>query len=157
VGYLPSLSGLEVLLRSQDSKVNELILEEIDTDTTVGLHQVLQELGRNTTVTDLSIFDSWLSRENVQQVKFVLRQNTVVQYLHLDSIALGSVGLAEIAPVLYCNTSIKTLDLSSNDLDDIESADFLRELLRRSKTITSHSRTQSRVERNHVGRRPCTG
>jgi hypothetical protein len=40
VDYLPSLSGLEVLLRSQDSKVNELILEEVNTRT-VGLHPVL--------------------------------------------------------------------------------------------------------------------
>ena len=46
-------------------------------------------------------------------------------------------GLAEIAPALYRNTSIKTLALSSNGLDDIESANALRELFRRNKTITS--------------------
>jgi hypothetical protein len=105
VDYLPSLSGLEVLLRSQDSKVKELILERVNTDT-VGLHPVLQELGRNTKVTALSVRYSELTRENVQQVKSMLRQNTALQYLDLTLCALGSAGLAEIAPVLYRNTSI---------------------------------------------------
>jgi hypothetical protein len=54
LGYLPSLSGLEVLLRGQDSKVKELILEQVDTRT-VGLHRFLRELERNTTVTNLAI------------------------------------------------------------------------------------------------------
>jgi Leucine-rich repeat (LRR) protein len=135
--YLPSISGFEVLLRSQDSKVNELILEEVDTTRTVGLHPVLQELGRNTTVTELSIRYSVLSLESVQLLKSMLRQNTALQSLNLTSSALGSTGLAETAPALYRNTSIKTLDLSSNSLNDIESADVLRELIRRNKTITS--------------------
>jgi Leucine-rich repeat (LRR) protein len=134
VDYLPSLSGLEVLLRSQDSKVKELILEQVYTRT-VGLHPVFQELARNTTVTNLAIRNSVLSREYVQQLTAVLRQNTALQSLDLESSALGSAGLAEIAPVLYRNTSIKTLALSSNGLDDIESANVLRELLRRNKTI----------------------
>jgi Ran GTPase-activating protein (RanGAP) involved in mRNA processing and transport len=135
---LPSLSGLEVLLRSQDSKVKELILEGVDTNT-VGLHPVLQELGRNTTVTNLSIDESVLSRENILQIQSVLRHNTTLQSLTLTLTfnALGNAGLTEITPVLYRNTSIKTLDLSHNDLDDIESANVLRELLRRNKTITS--------------------
>jgi Ran GTPase-activating protein (RanGAP) involved in mRNA processing and transport len=133
---LPSLSGLEVLLRSQDSKVKELILEQVDIHT-VGLHPVLQELARNTTVTNLAIRNSVLSREDVQQLTAALRQNTALQYLDLTSSHLGSAGLAEIAPALYRNTSIKTLDLTTNGLDDIESANILRELLRRNKTITS--------------------
>jgi Ran GTPase-activating protein (RanGAP) involved in mRNA processing and transport len=133
--YLPSLSGLEVLLRSQDSKVKELIIEEVDTRT-VGLHPVLRELERNTTVTSLAIRESLLSPENVQQLKAVLHQNTALQSLVLEC-GLGSVGLAEIAPALYGSTSIKTLDLTRNGLDDIESANVLRELLRRNKTITS--------------------
>jgi Ran GTPase-activating protein (RanGAP) involved in mRNA processing and transport len=135
---LPSLSGLDDFLRSQNSTVQELVLEQVTP--TVGLHSVLRELERNTTVTNLAIRDSVLSREIVQQVKVVLRQNTVLQSLDLtsrDSSALGSTGLAEIAPVLYRNRSIKTLDLSSNSLDDIESANVLRELLRRNKTITN--------------------
>jgi hypothetical protein len=60
-----SRSGLEVLLRSHDSKIKELVLERINTST-VGLHPVMRELARNTQVTSLAIRDSMLSRENVQ-------------------------------------------------------------------------------------------
>jgi hypothetical protein len=97
---------------------------------------VAEQLGQSTTVTSLSLY-AMLSRENVQQLKFMLRRNTVLEYLLLASSALGSAGLAEIAPVLYRNTSIKYLDLSSNGLYDIESANLLRELIHRNKTITS--------------------
>ena len=57
VCFLPSLPGLEALLRSQNSKVKELVLEQVGTRT-VGLRPVMQELGRNTTVTNLAIRDS---------------------------------------------------------------------------------------------------
>jgi Ran GTPase-activating protein (RanGAP) involved in mRNA processing and transport len=143
---LPSLSGLEVLLRSQHSKVKELVIEQVDPHT-VGLRPVLQELARNTTVINMAIHNSVLSREDVQQLTAVLRQNTTLLSLDLESSALGSAGLAEIAPALYRNTSIKTLDLTTNDLDDIESSKLLRELLRRNKTITSLC-----LDRNVFGR-----
>jgi Ran GTPase-activating protein (RanGAP) involved in mRNA processing and transport len=133
---IPSSSGLEALLHNQDSKVNELALEKVRYST-VGFRRLMQELERNTAITDLSIRDSVLSRESVQQVKSMLRHNTTLQSLNLTSSALKSAGLVEITPVLYRNTSIKALDLSSNDLDDIDSANLLRELLRRNKTITS--------------------
>jgi Ran GTPase-activating protein (RanGAP) involved in mRNA processing and transport len=98
---------------------------------------VAQKLGLSTTVTNLDLCGSVLSRENEQQLKAVLRQNTVLESLDLTGSRLGSAGLAEIAPVLYRNTSVKALDLANNGLDDIESANVLRELIRRNKTITS--------------------
>jgi Ran GTPase-activating protein (RanGAP) involved in mRNA processing and transport len=98
---------------------------------------VAQQLRRSTAVTNLAVDGSVLSRKNVQQLKAVLRQNTVLESLELTLCGLGSAGLAEIAPVLYRNTSIKVLDLIGNGLDDIESANVLRELIRRNKTITS--------------------
>jgi Ran GTPase-activating protein (RanGAP) involved in mRNA processing and transport len=97
---------------------------------------VAQQLGRSTTVTSLVLRYCMLSRENIQQLQAVLRRNTALESLDLES-ALGSAGLAEIAPVLYRNTSIKSLDLRNNGLHDIESANVLRELIRRNKTITS--------------------
>jgi Ran GTPase-activating protein (RanGAP) involved in mRNA processing and transport len=133
---LPALSGLEILLRSQDSKVKELVLQQVGTRT-VGLHVVIRELGRNTTVTNLFIRYSELSRENNQQLKSMLRQNTALESLDLAADFIGSAGLAEIAPVLYHNTSIKALDLTNNSLHDSESSNALRELIRRNKTITS--------------------
>jgi hypothetical protein len=98
-GCLLGLSGLEVLLRSQDSKVKELVLERVG-NKTVGLHAVIRELGRNTTVTKLAIIDSVLSRENVQELKSMLRRNTALESLDLESSDLRSAGLTEIAPVL---------------------------------------------------------
>jgi Ran GTPase-activating protein (RanGAP) involved in mRNA processing and transport len=109
------------LLRSKDSKVKELVLDKLSTNA-VGFRALMQELGRNTTITNLAIRDCLLSRENVEQLKALLRQNTALQSLDLTSSALGSEGLAEISLGLYHNTSIKTLDLSNNGLDDIESA-----------------------------------
>jgi Ran GTPase-activating protein (RanGAP) involved in mRNA processing and transport len=148
---LPCVSGLEVLLRSRDSKVKELVLEQVSSSTvglrpltfqqvstsTVGLHAVLEELGCNTTVTNLVIKYCGMSGENLQQLKSMLRQNTSLQSLDLTSSGLRSAGLAQIAPVLYRNTSIKALDLKKNGLHDIESANVLRELVRRNKTITT--------------------
>jgi Ran GTPase-activating protein (RanGAP) involved in mRNA processing and transport len=135
IGPLPGLSGLEVVLRSQDSKIKELVLEDVD-NRTAGLHKVMRELGRNTTVTNLVIRKSVLSRDNVQQLKSMLRRNTALQFLDLESSALRGAGLVEIAPALYRNTSIKALDLTNNVLDDTESVNVLRELIRRNKTIT---------------------
>jgi Ran GTPase-activating protein (RanGAP) involved in mRNA processing and transport len=149
---LPSLSGLEDLLRSQDSKVKELVLKKVDTRT-VGWHPVMQELGRNTTLTSLTLRDSGLNHESVQQLQAVLRQNTALQHLILRGNNLKSAGLAEIAPALYRNTSIKSLDLSDNGLDDIESANVLRELIRRNKTITSLSLVDNPFGRNSTAAR----
>jgi Ran GTPase-activating protein (RanGAP) involved in mRNA processing and transport len=146
--YLPSLSGLDVLLRSQDSKVTELIIEGISHTSTIGLHAVMRELGRNTRLTNVAIHKSALSRENVQQLKSMLQRNTVLESLVLTRSRLGSAGLAEIAPVLYRNTSIKTLDLTNNGLHDIESANLLRELIRRNKTITSLCIANNAFHRN---------
>jgi Ran GTPase-activating protein (RanGAP) involved in mRNA processing and transport len=150
--YLQSLSGLEVLLRSQDSKVKELIFEQLDTRT-VGWHPVMQELGRNTTVTSLTIRDSGLNHESVQQLRAMLRQNTTVQHLSLHHNRLRSVGLTEIALALYRNTSIKSLDLSDNGLGDIESANVLREMIRRNRTITSLSIAGNPFGRNSTATR----
>jgi chromosome segregation ATPase len=67
------------------NNTTELILERINTSTT-GLHPVLRELGGNTTVTNLAIREGTLSRENVQQLKSMLRQNTVLKSLSLRSL-----------------------------------------------------------------------
>jgi Ran GTPase-activating protein (RanGAP) involved in mRNA processing and transport len=85
----------------------------------------------------LAIRKSVLSRDKVQQLKAALRHNMELQYHDLASSALGSAGLTEIAPLLYRNTSIKALNLTNNGLHDIDSANVLRELMHRNKTIVS--------------------
>jgi Ran GTPase-activating protein (RanGAP) involved in mRNA processing and transport len=51
--------------------------------------------------------------------------------------ALGNVGLVELVPALYNNTSIKVLDVSDNDLIDMASAEILRDVLHSNKTMTT--------------------
>jgi hypothetical protein len=70
-----------------------------------------------------------------------------LQTLVLTDRTLGSAGLAELAPALYRNTSIKVLDMSNNYLNDIESAEILRDILRSNKTITALD-----LSRNWFGR-----
>jgi Ran GTPase-activating protein (RanGAP) involved in mRNA processing and transport len=108
----------------------------------------MQELERNTTVTNLTIRNRKLCRENIQQLNTVLRRNTALHSLDLTSSAFGSAGLAEIAPALYRKTLIKTLYLASNGLDDIKSANALRESIRRSKKITSLNIAENAFCRN---------
>jgi hypothetical protein len=67
----------------------------------------------------------------------VLRQNQRAECLDLSSNALGSLGLARIATVVYRHSSIKILDVSCNGFSDMEFALVLRNCIRRSKTITS--------------------
>jgi Ran GTPase-activating protein (RanGAP) involved in mRNA processing and transport len=76
-----------------------------------------------------------MSRENIQQLKAMLRKNTVLVDLELAGSALGSAGLPEIASVLYRNRTIEVLNISDNRLDDVASATILRELTCRNKTI----------------------
>jgi hypothetical protein len=57
--------------------------------------------------------------------------------LVLNNGTLGSAELAEIAPALYHNTSIKVLDLSGNDLNDMDSARLLRNIIRNNKIMTA--------------------
>jgi Ran GTPase-activating protein (RanGAP) involved in mRNA processing and transport len=137
-GYL-SLTGMAALLRGRN-QLKELTVgrfkgssgEKID-----GFGSFMLEMGRNTTILKMVVIYASLSRDNIQQVKAMLRRNTVLQNLDLTANALGSAGLAEIASALYRNTSIQVLHVSKNGLDDLAAANTLRELLRRNKTITT--------------------
>jgi Ran GTPase-activating protein (RanGAP) involved in mRNA processing and transport len=134
--HLPSLCGLEFLLRSQVSKVKELVLDQVGARTD-GVYPVMQAMVRNTKITNIAIHDSALSDEIAQQFKVVLRRNTTLRHLILRFNRLSNVGLAEIASGFYRNTSIETLEISHKGPGDIDSANVLRELIRRNKTITS--------------------
>jgi hypothetical protein len=60
----------------------------------------------------------------------------ILRRLVLTGRTLDGAGLAELAPALYHNTSIKVLDISGNWLSDMVSAKILQSILRRSKTMT---------------------
>jgi hypothetical protein len=139
---ISSFAGIDALLGSKHSQLKELIIARFNRSTVeqvVGFESFMLEMGRNTTILKMVIGAVPLTGENIQQLKAMLRRNTVLQHLNLSGDALGSTGLAEIASVLYRNTSIQGFDVSANGLDDLASAHTLRELLRRSKTITEFS------------------
>jgi hypothetical protein len=122
---LGSLSRLEALLRSQDSKVKELILNKRINTSTAGLHPVIREpvireLGRNTTVTNLAIRKSALSRETIQQLKSMLQRKTALESLDLTSSGLGrnAAAVRSIAEGLRSNTTLQQLGLCYFRLGD---------------------------------------
>jgi Ran GTPase-activating protein (RanGAP) involved in mRNA processing and transport len=135
-----SFTGIDALLRGEKSQLKELIIARFKGSTVdeevVGFQSFMKEMERNTTMLKLVIIVVPLSRDNIQQVKTMLRRNTALQELCLAETALGSAGLADIASALYRNTSIQKLDLTHNGLNDLAAANALRELLRRNKTIT---------------------
>jgi hypothetical protein len=140
VDGISSFTGIDALLGSKHSRLKELIVARFNGSSTVeqvvGFESFMLEMGRNITILKMVIAGVALSGENIQQLKAMLRRNTVLQDLNLSGDALGSTGLVEVASALYRNTSIQGLDVSANGLNDLASANGLRELLRRNKTIT---------------------
>jgi hypothetical protein len=139
IAHFSSLNGIDVLVGSKESQLKELLLAGFPRSTVesvAGFESFMLEMGRNTTILKMAIACVPLSRDNIQQLKAMLRRNTVLQDLDLSRDALGSAGFAEVASALYRNTSIQGLDLAHNDLDDRAAANTVRELLRRNKTIT---------------------
>jgi Leucine-rich repeat (LRR) protein len=129
------LTGLETLLLSDTSKITELEIQNFDGSVPVGLMHVLQALGRRPTLTKLELHGCPLGRDNARLLRIALCNIPGLQSLVLTDSTLGSAGLAELAPTLYRDTSIKVLDMSENDLNDMESARLLRDIFCHHKTM----------------------
>jgi hypothetical protein len=130
------LTGLEILLQSDTSKITELDIEPSHEGP--GLTHVLQALVRRPTLTMLGIRCRRLNLDEARLLQSALCNLQSLQSLVLVERTLGSAELlAELAPALYLNTSIKVLDISSNGLDNMESAEILRDILRSNKTMTA--------------------
>jgi Ran GTPase-activating protein (RanGAP) involved in mRNA processing and transport len=137
-GYAVDLTGLETVLSSGTSQITELdIHRSYRSHAIIGLTPVLQALGRRPTLTKLELRSSPLDRDAARLLCMALRSMPSLQSLILAYNALGSAELAELAPALYQNTSIKMLDISENHLNDTESAEILRDILRSNKTMTT--------------------
>jgi Ran GTPase-activating protein (RanGAP) involved in mRNA processing and transport len=138
-GYEVDLTGLETVLLSDNSKITELDIgiTFYGRSTIIGLTSVLQALARRHTLTELALRAVHLGRDEASQLGMVLYSTPSLQTLVLTRTYLGSAGLADLAPGLYGNTSIKVLDMSWGDLDDMDSANLLRDILRRNKTMTA--------------------
>jgi Ran GTPase-activating protein (RanGAP) involved in mRNA processing and transport len=135
-GYVGNLTGLDTLLLNDNSKITELEIHRLyGGPRIVGLTPVLQALARCPTLT-LALRSVHLGRDEARLLRIALCNTPSLESLVLENNTLGSVGLAELAPALYNNTSIKELDLTWNDFNDMDSVRFLCDILRRNKTIT---------------------
>jgi Ran GTPase-activating protein (RanGAP) involved in mRNA processing and transport len=101
------------------------------------LTNVLQALGRRPTLTKLGLNGFRLGRDDARELGVALCSTPSLQTLLLTDSTLGSVGLMELAPALYLNTSIKVINMSRNEWHHMESARLLRDILRSNKTITA--------------------
>jgi Ran GTPase-activating protein (RanGAP) involved in mRNA processing and transport len=132
------LTGLVTLLQSHTSKITELDIHRSRGGSPfIGLTSVLQALARRPTLTKLALRRVRLGRDEATLLRMALSSIPSLQSLVLTCNTLRSAGLAKLAPTLYHNTSIKVLDLSWNDLNDMESAEMLRDILRSNKTMTA--------------------
>jgi Ran GTPase-activating protein (RanGAP) involved in mRNA processing and transport len=141
-GRLVDMTGLETLLlsnTSNTSKITELDIHSfyVGRPMMLGLTPVLQALARRPTLTKLGLRRCPLGRDETRLLQMALCNIPNLQSLVLTGGTLGSAELAELAPALYHNTSIEVLDMSDNFLNDMESAELLRDILRSNKTMTA--------------------
>jgi hypothetical protein len=103
------LTGLETALLSDTTKITELEINRCNGGLPImDVARVLEALARRPTLTKLGLRACRFGRLH----QLALRNIPSLQSLDLRSSALGSAELAELAPVLYHNTSIKVLDMS---------------------------------------------
>jgi Leucine-rich repeat (LRR) protein len=146
-GSVGFLTGLETLLLSDTSKITELefdLFHDHERPPMMFLTRILRALARRPTLTKLMMHCCPLGRDDARLLPMVLCNMPSLHTLVLTGDTLGDAGLRELAPALHNNTSIKVLDLTRNKLSDIESAEGLRDILRRNKTITTLQLTGNR-------------
>jgi hypothetical protein len=137
-GDVRDLTGLETLLLSDTSNITELEIHRYDVSPRIiGLTRVLHAWTQRPTLTKLGLRCCPLDRDEARLIRLALCNIPSLQSLVLTDGTLGSVGLAELAPALYRNTFIKVLDISENDLFDMDSAEILRDVLRSNKIMTA--------------------
>jgi Ran GTPase-activating protein (RanGAP) involved in mRNA processing and transport len=142
-----NVTGLETVLLSDTSKITELDIWSQGGLPIMGLTGVLRALARHPKLTKLILDGVQLCRDEARLLRLALCES--LQTLVLTGDTLGSAGLAELAPALYRNTSIKVLDLSGNTFHRIESSVILRDIMRHNQTMTALD-----VSRNRFGGTP---
>jgi hypothetical protein len=148
-GHVVDLTGLDIALRSETAKITELDVDRLNGSLpVVGLTCVLKALAQcSTLTTNLGLRNCPLGCDEAMLLQMALCSMLSLQALALTFSTLGSAELAELAPALCHNTSIKVLDLSGNDFNDMECAGLLRDIIRCNKTIITLD-----LSCNHFGR-----
>jgi Ran GTPase-activating protein (RanGAP) involved in mRNA processing and transport len=152
---MANLTGVKTVLLSDNSKITELEIEigmfygdpplfsEMEIHRSygcppiMGLKNVLRAVVRHPKLTKLILHGIRLGRDEARELRMALCSTLRLQTLALTDGTLRSAELVELAPALYHNTSIKVLDISRNDLSEIDSAEILRDILRLNKTMTA--------------------
>jgi Ran GTPase-activating protein (RanGAP) involved in mRNA processing and transport len=93
----------------------------------MGLPPVMRASALRPTLTQLRLCGVRLGLDEARLLRVAVCTIPSLQSLVLTDNTLGSAELAELAPALYHNTSIKVLDIRWNDLSGIESARLLRD------------------------------
>lgn len=143
--YEDALPRLDILLKRSNSNITGLILDGCKRCSGVplgGLEPELRALERKNALTRLEM--RW-----IPQLQRVLRNLKNLQTLVLQRNYIVSAHLAEIAAALEQHMSIKTLDLSGNYFDDMDSAVILRNIIHVNKSIVKLDFSD-----NVFGRRP---
>jgi Ran GTPase-activating protein (RanGAP) involved in mRNA processing and transport len=143
LGNVQSLTGLDVLLQSENCAITELFIARHRSEPTAWdnrslptLEPLFRGIARNSTVRQLTVKDYVLGLDQAEQLKRLLQQKTLISFLDVSGASLGSAGLAEIAAGLYRNTTLTRLEISNNALVNEDSAKILKDLLRRNKSLT---------------------
>jgi Ran GTPase-activating protein (RanGAP) involved in mRNA processing and transport len=143
-GPAMDLTGLETVLQSETSKITELDINGLyGSLPMVGLTRVLRALAQRPTMTKLGLRNCRLVCDEARLLQMALCKLPNLHSLILTNNEPGSAGLAELAPALSRNTSIKVLNISLNYLRDVESAEILRDILRSNKTMTTLNLTSN--------------
>ena len=126
------MDSIESVLLNDISKITELEIHGYDVSPRIiDLTRVLQALACRPTLTKLELRCCPLDRDEARLLQLALCNIPSLQSL------IRSAELAELAPSLYSNTSIKELNMPCKGFDNIESARLLRDILRRNKTMTA--------------------
>jgi Ran GTPase-activating protein (RanGAP) involved in mRNA processing and transport len=156
LGNVQSLTGLDVLLQSENCAITELFIARHRREPTTWdnrslptLKPLFRGIARNSTVRQLTIKDYVLGLDQAEQLKRLLQQKTLISFLDVSGASLGSAGLAEIAAGLYRNTTLTRLEISNNALVDEDSAKILKDVLRRNKSLAV-----LRLKKNRFGCSP---
>lgn len=85
----------------------------------LGLKHLLEGMKSNHSVTNLDLYGSVTSVENLNEICEFLKKNTHVKKINLGCNQITNDGIELIAVALQVNTTLTSLDLSSNQFNDL--------------------------------------
>ena len=102
-----------------------------------GLKELTQVLEKNTTLTELRLWDNPISTEGTQYIGvinvFIARNKLLIPpwfyTMDLSNKKISDAGAKELAQILYNNTFLRELDLAINEIKDVGAKELAQALL----------------------------